>query len=109
MIPPYPVYCHAPRCGRDAQYKIAARWSDGVTHEFKTYALACPSCVPALFEQSLTKQRVCQLTLGETLEPPGVYELIRGLRDQQLVRRKDLETIGPTGSPRTTLHGLPHA
>ena len=30
---------------------------------------------------------------GETLEPPGVYEMSRGQRDQQLTRRPDLEGI----------------
>src|SRR5262249_39941070 len=28
---PYPVICYRPGCGRPALYKIAARWSDGVT------------------------------------------------------------------------------
>lgn len=91
MMPPYPVRCYAPGCGRPAQFKIAARWSDGVTRELKTYFLACPGCLPDLFAQATVKQRACRLAAGETLEPPGVYELTRGARDQQLVRRADLE------------------
>ena len=91
MTPPYPVQCYAPGCGRPAPFKIAARWSDGVTHELKTYFLACPDCLPDLFAKAGVKQRACRLATGETLEPPGVYELTRGARDQQLARRPELE------------------
>ena len=93
-MPPYPVLCYAPGCGRPAHFKIAARWSDGVTHELKTYSLACPDCLPGLFAKAAVKQRACRLAAGETLEPPGVYELTRGARDQQLVRRPELENAG---------------
>ena len=33
----------------------------------------------------------CRLAPGETLDEPGVYELARGQRDHQLVRRGDIE------------------
>jgi hypothetical protein len=55
-MPPYPISCYTSDCGRLAQYKIAARWSDGVTQELKTYALTCPECLAAWFRQSRTKQ-----------------------------------------------------
>jgi hypothetical protein len=90
-MPPYPVCCYRPGCGRPAVYKIAARWSDGVTHELKTYALSCEDCLPEWFRTSRAKQAACRLASGETLEPPGVYELARGRRDRQLTRRQDLE------------------
>ena len=35
-MPPYPVLCYRPGCGKPAVYKIAARWSDGVTEELTT-------------------------------------------------------------------------
>jgi hypothetical protein len=88
-MPPYPVNCSG--CGAAAVYKIAARWSDGVTGELKTYALSCASCLAAQLARSRVKQAACRLAAGETLEPPGVYELARGRRDRQLTRRTDLE------------------
>jgi hypothetical protein len=90
-MPPYPVLCYRKGCGRPALYKIAARWSDGITQELKTYALSCEECLAEWFRQSLVKQAACRKAAGETLEPPGIYELSRGRRDQQLVRREDLE------------------
>jgi hypothetical protein len=90
-MPPYPVRCYRPGCDHLAVYKIAARWSDGVTHELKTYALACAECLPALFADSLARQAACRLAPGETLEAPGIYEMVRGRRDPELRRREDLE------------------
>jgi len=90
-IPPYPLICYQPGCGRPARYKIAARWSDGHTEELKTYALTCEACLPAWFRRSVTRQKACRIAAGETLETPGVYELVRGHRDRELARRLDLE------------------
>jgi hypothetical protein len=90
-MPPYPVCCYRPGCGRLALYKIAACWSDGVTQELKTYALSCADCLAEWFRRSRAKQAACRLAAGETLETPGIYELSRGRRDQQLQRRPDLE------------------
>ncbi len=92
MTPPYPVLCYAPGCGRPARFKIAAAWSDGVTRELKTYYLSCPGCLAELFAEARVKQAACRRAAGETLGTPGVYELARGARDQELVRREDLET-----------------
>jgi hypothetical protein len=90
-MPPYAVLCTTRGCARPAVHKIAARWSDGITQELKTYALCCSECLAAAFRASRTKQSACRTAKGETLEPPGVYELHRGRRDAQLVRREDLE------------------
>src|SRR5918911_729165 len=90
-MPSYPITCYRSGCGRRAVYKIAARWSDGVTQELKTYALTCPDCLADWYRLSRAKQAACRLAAGETLEVPGVYELARGRRDHQLVRREDLE------------------
>jgi hypothetical protein len=99
----YPVLCYRPGCGRPAAYKIAARWSDGITQELKTYALSCPDCLAGQLAASRAKQAACRLAPGEKLEAPGVYELARGQRDHQLVRRADLEALKPNApdlSPR---------
>jgi hypothetical protein len=91
MMPPFPIYCYRKGCGNLAVYKIAARWSDGVTEELKTYALSCQDCLADWFRRSLEKQKACRLAARETLESPGVYLLQHGHRDRQLQRLKDLE------------------
>jgi hypothetical protein len=90
-MPSYPLYCYTRGCGRLASHKIAARWSDGVTEELKTYALSCTQCLPEWFRRSRQKQATCRLAAGETLDMPGIYHLERGHRDQQLRRLVDLE------------------
>ena len=90
-LPPYRVMCYAPGCPNEAAYKIAARWSDGVTSELKTYSLACPGCVSELFRAARVKKAACRLAAGESLGDPEVFELTRGRRDRQLVRRPELE------------------
>ena len=91
-MPPYPIYCYTQGCKNLASYKIAGRWSDGVQSELKTYSLCCADCLPACFKISLEKQKRCRLAPGESLEPPGIYQLERGQRDQQLKRLVDLES-----------------
>ncbi len=90
-MPPYPIFCYTRDCGRPAVYKIASRWSDGVTEELKTYALSCPQCLAESFRSSRARQAACRLVQGETLEPPGIYELARGQHDQSLRRLPELE------------------
>ncbi len=91
MMSPYPVLCTTPGCGQKAAYKIAARWSDGVTEELKTYGLCCGDCLGVAHRRACQKQAACRRAPGEILEAPGVYELARGRRDQTLTRRPDLE------------------
>jgi hypothetical protein len=88
---PYSVRCYQPGCTALAVYKIAARWSDGLTDELKTYALSCPACLADCFRRARARRAVCRLASGETLEEPGIYELARGRHDRELVRREDLE------------------
>jgi hypothetical protein len=90
-MPPYPVLCYTRDCGKPAAYKVAARWSDGITEELKTYALSCPDCLADWFRQSRQKQAACRRAPQEVLEPPGVFALERGRRDIQLRRLTDLE------------------
>jgi hypothetical protein len=90
-MPPYPLYCYTRQCGQLALYKIAARWSDGVTGELKTYSLCCEKCLPEVYRQSCAKQKACRLAPGETLEPPGIYRLERGQADQALERLGERE------------------
>ena len=90
-MPPYPVICYAKGCAREAVFKIAARWSDGVTRELKTYFLACAECLPGLFRMARIKKAECRLAAVETLGDPEVFEMTRGRRDRDLVRRPELE------------------
>jgi hypothetical protein len=90
-MPPYPIRCYTPGCEQLARYKIAARWSDGVTGELKTYALTCRACLPEWYRQSRQKQANCRLAVGETLESPCIFHLERGYRDRQLLRLEELE------------------
>jgi predicted CxxxxCH...CXXCH cytochrome family protein len=94
-MPPYPVICHAPGCRSSAAYKIAARWSDGITNELKTYFLSCRDCLSKLFAEAGVKRAACRLAAGETLEAPGIYELHRGDRDQTRKRCVELERLRP--------------
>src|SRR6516165_8932842 len=89
-MPPYEVLCTG-GCGRPAVYKVAARWSDGITQELKTYALSCADCLRQQYASACRKQAACRLTAGESLAVPAIFELLRGQRDQQLPRRGDLE------------------
>jgi hypothetical protein len=90
-MPPYPIYCYQKGCGKPAEYKIASRWSDGATHELKTYALCCSECLPAFFHQSRVKNAACRRAPGETLGAPEIYALQRGVRDLEISRRPELE------------------
>lgn len=92
-FPPYTVLCTMSACRRPAIYKVAARWSDGSTTELKTYALCCAECLPGAFALAGAKRAACRLAPGETLDPPGIYELQRGGRDKDLKRREDLEQL----------------
>src|SRR4051812_40155496 len=91
-MPAYPVLCYAKACTAEAAYKVASRWSDGITGELKTYSLACEKCLPALFRDARKRSEACRLSAGETLDSPGIYLLKRGSRDLKLARREDLES-----------------
>ena len=90
-MPPYPVICYAAACPNEAVYKIAGRWSDGLTEELKTYSLSCAQCLPRLFADAKNRRDRCRLAIGETLEIPGIYLLEHGARDRQLRRMVELE------------------
>ena len=57
----------------------------------KTYALACAGCVSRLFRDAQVRKAACRLAVRETLGEPEVFEMTRGRRDRELVRRRELE------------------
>lgn len=61
-------------CGEAATHKVAARWSDGVTVELKTYGLCCAACLPGALQSAAARWVGCRLTHGETLGPPAALE-----------------------------------
>lgn len=89
----YPVLCEGPTCRQLAVYKIAARWSDGLTSELKTYGLACESCLNSLYQASINRQLTARMLPGEVGERPGIYRLHGGEKDRDLVRMNELEVI----------------
>lgn len=90
-MPPYQVFCYTKGCKHPAQYKIAARWSDGVVSELKTYGLCCEECLPKWLARGRESHHKCRLTTGESLDVPGIYTLQHGKRDQALERQTELE------------------
>jgi hypothetical protein len=90
-LPPYPVLCYTPGCESPAAYKVAARWSDGVTSELKTYGLACETCLPEWFRRARERHAACRKAPRETLDVPGIYRVDRARRDQQLDRMTEME------------------
>src|SRR2546421_2879364 len=90
-MPPYQVFCYTQGCKNPAQYKIAAKWSDGVISELKTYGLCCEECLATWLLRGRERYTRCKLIPGETLEEPGIYLLQRGHRDQTLQRLTDIE------------------
>ncbi|HEY2787113.1 MAG TPA: hypothetical protein VGJ05_19295 [Fimbriiglobus sp.] len=76
-MPSYPVTCTARGCTAPAAFKVAAHWSDGVTHELKTYALTCTACLAGELASARVRRGVCRLAPEETLDEPDVYELQR--------------------------------
>lgn len=85
------IDCGGPDCARVAEYKIAARWSDGTTAELKTYSLSCEACLAELFPIAVAKMRACPKTDGEILDEPHIYRLVRGDRDRTLQPCPELE------------------
>jgi hypothetical protein len=83
-MPAYHVCCYGVGCTKEAIYKIAAQWSDGLIKELKTYYLSCADCQHVLFEEARVKKNRCRLTVGETLDDPEIFPLERGRLDSEL-------------------------
>lgn len=90
-MPPYPILCYTPGCNQLASFKIAARWSDGLTSELKTYGLCCADCLKSWYQRARQRHGACRRAPGETLEAPGIYQMERGQRDQRLQRLPEME------------------
>ncbi len=85
------VHCSHPGCQEVAVYKLAAPWSDGRFSELKTFGLACPDHIGAIFRASETRWRTHQPGPGEMIDEIGIFKLEPGKRDRQLQRLWGLE------------------
>jgi hypothetical protein len=90
-MPSYPVMCYTKGCPERAIYKIATRWTDGITSELKTYSLSCEACLKNAFLDARKRRQACRLTVGESLEIPSIYRLSDGTRDRELTRLPETE------------------
>ena len=77
-MPPYPVLCYTPGCGRPALYKIAARWTDGTIAELKTYGLACEGHSAQAYRDALRRRKVHPPSNEEKHGEIGLYHFEKG-------------------------------
>jgi hypothetical protein len=85
------VTCTHPDCRESAAYKIAARWSDGVFTELKTYGFACSEHIGPVFRESAQRWTEYTTTSGESIEELAIYRYEPGKRDRLLQRLWGLE------------------
>ena len=69
----YQVVCQ--RCGEPARLKVASRWTDGHTHELKTYTLVCRACVNDALTDARKRREACVTDHNEIIDAPEVFEL----------------------------------
>jgi hypothetical protein len=86
---PYVVRCSEPGCSAPAEYKIAARWTDGTLVELKSYAFACEKHREPLLERSRERRAQCHLSEGEQLDPVVAYSFTPGKLDSEMLGAAD--------------------
>lgn len=85
------IRCGQEGCNEPAAYKIAARWSDGVFNELKSYGFACSDHLGPIFRGAEDRRSDYNTTPGESLGEIQIYKWETGKRDGQLVRLPGLE------------------
>jgi hypothetical protein len=81
----YRPSCMVPGCGRVAQYKVAAPWSNGNVAELKNYGSTCDEHQLACLERARKSRAELRLALGELVGEVGLYALRPGRRDAELI------------------------
>ena len=81
--------CSAPGCDHPANYKIAAAWSDGISHELKNYGLVCEAHCDSQLTLARSHHQGLRLSDGESVGPVELYVLHTGCRDVELTRLVD--------------------
>jgi hypothetical protein len=82
---PYVVRCSEPGCSAPAEYKIAARWTDGTLVELKPYGFACKAHMEPMLERSRQRRAECRLSEGEQLDPVVAYRFTAGKTDSEML------------------------
>jgi hypothetical protein len=82
----YQPTCSVASCGQPAVYKVAAPWTSGTSRELKNYGLACTAHGQAQLELAKKNREGLKVAVGETVGPVGLYQLVPGKRDAELVR-----------------------
>ena len=85
----YQPLCTFPGCGRPAEFKVAAPWSDGTSHELKNYGLACAQHQAEQLSRARSHREGLTLAEGESIGPVALYQLRPGVRDRELTRVAD--------------------
>ena len=85
------VSCEVAGCRERAAYKIAAPWSGGRFAELKTYSLACPTHLRALYREAEARRLEYPPSIDETVGEIGIYRYEPGKADRQLQRIWNLE------------------
>lgn len=82
----YRPACMATGCQGTAIYKIAASWSDGTSHELKSYGLVCEKHRLEQWERARLRSSLLSQGAGEVVGPVEVFRLEAGRRDAELTR-----------------------
>ena len=85
------IACKEAGCPEPAIYKIAARWSDGVFNELKSYGFACADHLGSVFRAAEARRSIHHPIPGESLGEIQIFRWEPGKRDSQLVRLTGLE------------------
>ncbi|MBV8230694.1 MAG: hypothetical protein JO329_11975 [Planctomycetaceae bacterium] len=85
----YQPKCTAPKCDKDAVYKIAATWSNSTSRELKNYGLACEDHRDSQLALAQLHRQGLKLAEGEAVGQVGLYQLVPGRRDTELTRLPD--------------------
>ena len=63
----YAIRCGAPGCGKPAAVKIAARWTNAESQEYKTYSICCETCRDRELESARIRRASCRMAPGEEI------------------------------------------
>ncbi len=85
----YQPICSAPGCQEAAVYKVAAPWSNGLSHELKNYGLACADHRESQLLIAQQHRELLKVAEEETVGSVQLYQLVPGRRDVELSKVPD--------------------
>ena len=63
----YEIRCGAPGCEKLASLKIAARWTNAESQEYKTYSICCEACRDRELKSAKNRRANCRIAPGEEI------------------------------------------